>query len=222
MGSIASASKLPQAYYCSVLEVPVAYFERIRDVVSEPFSSDVIRQRTAGGWQMVSIEWRRELPDSETPPDGAFSEAIPYGLRISEDCKRLEVDPHENQVLLLMMDLLAQDFSYSAIVSDLNEKGFRTREGRPWSRVAVFQHDAAPHRSRPTHFFERRVGAAPHQACPPRSAIKPVALGCRRLEWLDLGTLLLRSDPEIVLRLKTHPKAGVCTKSLRDAQGHVG
>jgi hypothetical protein len=138
LGSLALASKLPQAYYCSVLEVPVAYFERIRDVVSEPFSSDVIRQRTAGGWQMVSIEWRRELPDSETPHDGAFSEAIPYGLRISEDCKRLEVDPHENQVLLLMMDLLAQDFSYSAIVSDLNEKGFRTREGRPWSRVAVF------------------------------------------------------------------------------------
>src|ERR1700758_3613719 len=77
----------------------MAYFERIRDVVSEPFSSDVIRQRTAGGWQMVSIEWRRELPDSETPSDGAFSEAIPYGLRISEDCKRLEVDSHENQVL---------------------------------------------------------------------------------------------------------------------------
>lgn len=117
----------------------MAYFERIRDVVSEPFSSDVIRQRTAGGWQMVSIEWRRELPDSEAPPEGGvFAESIPYGLRISEDCKRLEVDAHENQVLLLMMDLLAQDFSYSAIVSDLNEKGFRTREGKPWSRVTVF------------------------------------------------------------------------------------
>ena len=37
-----------------------------------------------------------------------------------------------------MMDLLAQDFSYASIVSDLNEKGFRTREGKPWSRVAVF------------------------------------------------------------------------------------
>jgi hypothetical protein len=36
------------------------------------------------------------------------------------------------------MDLLAQDFSYSAIVSDLNEKGFRQRDGRPWSRIAVF------------------------------------------------------------------------------------
>jgi hypothetical protein len=38
----------------------------------------------------------------------------------------------------MMMDLLAQDFSYSNIVSTLNESGFRTREGRPWTRVAVF------------------------------------------------------------------------------------
>ena len=39
---------------------------------------------------------------------------------------------------MLMMDLLGQDFSYSSIVSDLNEKGFRTRDGKPWTRVAVF------------------------------------------------------------------------------------
>jgi hypothetical protein len=116
----------------------MAYFERIRDVISQPFSPDVIRQRTAAGWQMVSIEWRRELPDSEAPPEGGFHEDIPYGLRISEDCQRLEVNPKENQVLMLMMDLLAQDFSYASIVSDLNEKGFRTREGKPWNRVAVF------------------------------------------------------------------------------------
>jgi hypothetical protein len=116
----------------------MAYFERVRDVVSGAFSNQIIEQRTAAGWQLVSIEWRRELPDSETPPDGAFSEAIPYGLRISDDCHRLEVDPAENQILLLMMDLLAQDFSYSSIVSDLNEKGYRTREGKPWSRIAVF------------------------------------------------------------------------------------
>ncbi|MGB6190854.1 MAG: recombinase family protein [Terracidiphilus sp.] len=116
----------------------MAYFERIRDVIIEPFSPEVIRARAAAGWQMVSIEWRRELPDQEAPPEGAFSEQIPYGLRISDDCKRLEVDPNENQVLLLMMDLLAQDFSYASIVSDLNEKGFRTREGKVWSRVAVF------------------------------------------------------------------------------------
>ena len=116
----------------------MAYFERVRDVLSGPFSPEVIQQRMAAGWQLVHIEWRRELPDTEAPPEHAFAEVIPYGLRISDDCKRLEVHPAENQVLLTMMDLLAQDFSYSAIVSDLNEKGFRQRDGRPWSRIAVF------------------------------------------------------------------------------------
>ena len=116
----------------------MAHFERIRDVISGPFSSEIIGQRTAAGWQLVSIEWRRELPDSEAPTEGAFSEDIPYGLRISDDCQRLEIEPTENQALILMMDLLGQDFSYSHIVSDLNEKGFRTRDSKPWSRVAVF------------------------------------------------------------------------------------
>jgi hypothetical protein len=119
-------------------EAAMAHFERIRDVISGPFSPQVIQQRSAAGWQMVSIEWRRELPDSETPSDGAFSEDVPYGLRIAEDGQRLEVHPRENQALMLMMDLLGQDFSYSSIVSDLNEKGFRTRSGQPWSRIAVF------------------------------------------------------------------------------------
>jgi hypothetical protein len=114
------------------------HFERIRDVVSGPFSPEILQQRSAAGWQLVSIEWRRELPDSEPPSDGAFAEDIPYGLRIADDGLRLEVDPAENRALMLMMDLLGQDFSYASIVSDLNEKGFRTRSGRPWTRIAVF------------------------------------------------------------------------------------
>lgn len=117
----------------------MAHFERIRDVVSGPFSPDLIRQRTAAGWQMVSIQWRRELPDSEALRENIFDEEIPYGLRISDDCARLEADPVEHRVLMEMMDLLAQDFSYSAIVSALNEQGFRMRDGRPWNRVAVFK-----------------------------------------------------------------------------------
>ena len=40
---------------------------------------------------------------------------------------------------MLMMEMLVQDFGYSAIVSDLNEKGFRMRDGRPWSRIGVFK-----------------------------------------------------------------------------------
>jgi len=117
----------------------MAYFERMRDVISGPFSPEIIRQRTAAGWRMVSIEWRRELPDGEAPAEGVFDEDIPYGLRISDDCSRLEPDPTEHRVLMEMMDMLAQDFSYSAIVSSLNEKGFSMRDGRPWNRIAVFK-----------------------------------------------------------------------------------
>ena len=116
----------------------MAHFERIRDVVSGPFSPDVMQQRMATGWQLVSIEWRRELPDNEAPTEGAFNEDIPYGLRISEDCQRLEIDLRENQVLVQMMDLVVEDFSFSSIASDLNEKGFRTRDGKRWNQISVF------------------------------------------------------------------------------------
>lgn len=78
------------------------------------------------------------LPGEERPSEGAFPEEIPYGLRISEDSKRLELDTREHQVLVHMMALAVQDFPFSSIASDLNEKGFRTRDGRPWSPVSVF------------------------------------------------------------------------------------
>ncbi|MBW8870070.1 MAG: hypothetical protein JF563_04735 [Acidobacteriales bacterium] len=64
-------------------------------------------------------------------------EEIPYGLRLSDDGLRLEIDPYENSVLMQMMDLLGQDFSYSQIVSALNERGLRTRANSPWDRVSL-------------------------------------------------------------------------------------
>jgi len=63
---------------------------------------------------------------------------VPYGLRLSDDCLRLEIDQPENQVLMHMMELLVQDFPFSSVASDLNEKGYRTREGKRWSPVTVF------------------------------------------------------------------------------------
>ena len=91
----------------------------------------------------------KELPESESPTPGGYNEDIPYGLRISDDCQRLEVDPVENRTLMLMMELLVQDIPYSSIVSDLNEKGLRMRDGRPWTRVAVFNMTPASSRSAP-------------------------------------------------------------------------
>ena len=116
----------------------MAYFERMRDVITQPLLDEIVKQRVGAGWQLVSLEWRRELPDAERPTEGAYPEEIPYGLRISDDCKRLEVDPLENQALLQMMEMLVQDFSFSSIASDLNEKGFRTRDGKRWNPVAIF------------------------------------------------------------------------------------
>jgi hypothetical protein len=116
----------------------MTHFERIRDVISGPFSPSLIQQRSAAGWQLVSIEWRRELPGEEAPSEGAFHEDIPYGLRISDDCQRLENHIGERMVLTQMMDMIVQDFPFSAIASDLNEKGFRTREGKTWSQITVF------------------------------------------------------------------------------------
>ncbi|HEY6447520.1 MAG TPA: recombinase family protein [Acidobacteriaceae bacterium] len=107
-------------------------------MITAPLLEQIVQQRVTAGWQLVSLEWRRELPDSERPTEGAYPEEIPYGLRISDDCKRLEVDPGENQTLLQMMEMLVQDFSFSSIASDLNEKGFRTREGKRWNPVAIF------------------------------------------------------------------------------------
>ena len=116
-----------------------AHFERIRDVISGPFSQSIMDQRLAAGWQLVSIEWRRELPGDEAPTEGAYHEDIPYGLRISDDCQRLEPHPQERTALSQMMDLVVQDFPFSSIASDLNEKGFRTREGKLWDQVSVFE-----------------------------------------------------------------------------------
>ena len=117
----------------------MAYVERIRDMIAQPLLEEIVRQRTAGG---MAPGFAGMAPGAagcrSAHRSGAFPEDIPYGLRISEDCKRLEVDPNENQALLQMMEMLVQDFPFSAIVSDLNEKGFRTRDGRRWSPVAIF------------------------------------------------------------------------------------
>src|SRR3984885_7926903 len=115
----------------------MAHFERIRDVIHGPLMEQVVRQRGDGRWQVISIEWRRELP-GDAPAGSIDTEDVPYGLRLSEDCLRLEVDQEENRVLMQMMELLVQDFAFSSVSSDLNEKGYRTRDRRLWSPGTVF------------------------------------------------------------------------------------
>jgi hypothetical protein len=95
------------------------------------------KQKTEAGWQLVALEWRREI-EGEEPEHPVIMEDVPYGLRVAADCHRLEEDPVERDVLVQMMELIVQDHSVSAVAAELNRDGLRTRKDKPWSPVDVF------------------------------------------------------------------------------------
>lgn len=112
--------------------------ERIREMVSESLTQDAIQRRNADGWRLVAVEWERE----QAPGSPASSEPaaeVPFGLRVSGDCAHLEEDAAEREVLTAMMELTIQDGPYQGMADELNRRGFRTREGHPWTPISVFQ-----------------------------------------------------------------------------------
>jgi len=115
----------------------MAKVERIREVLSEPLSPEYLKQKAEAGWKPVAVEWQRELAPGEEPA-GTLVEDVPYGLRISEDGKRLEENPSEKQALMVMMEQIVLDNPLSIIADELNRRGFRTRNGSNWSAIAVF------------------------------------------------------------------------------------
>jgi Recombinase len=108
--------------------------QRVREVPSGPLTQDYVSQKAKDGWKRTAVEWEREV---EEPAD-ALSEDVPYGLRVSADCSRLEENAPEKQALILMMDLIVQDAPLSLVAEELNRKGFRTRAGANWTPGSVF------------------------------------------------------------------------------------
>jgi hypothetical protein len=115
----------------------MARIERIREVVTGPVNTEQWKLKTDAGWKLVALEWRREIEDEE-PERTIIMEDIPYGLRVAGDCTRLEENPDERNVLVQMMELIVQDHSISETAAALARRGLRTREGSPWTPVAVF------------------------------------------------------------------------------------
>jgi hypothetical protein len=111
--------------------------ERVREIMTGALSPEYLQKKHDAGWSLVAVEWRREIK-GEDPLPNQTTEDIPYGLRVAEDCCRLEVDQYENAALVLMMELLVQDHPISRVALALNEKGYVTRSGKPWSPVSVF------------------------------------------------------------------------------------
>lgn len=113
--------------------------KRFREVVWEPPSPHYLLDRVRQGWTLVALEWEREADPGEVPAFGLRAD-VPYGLRVGADGLTLEEDPEERRVVVEMLNLIVRDdVSFSQVARELNEKGFRTREGDPWSQTAVFE-----------------------------------------------------------------------------------
>jgi len=63
---------------------------------------------------------------------------VPYGLRIAPDCRHLEEDPAEREVLLSILESIVQDHQLARAAESLNLSGYRNRRGAKWSAADVF------------------------------------------------------------------------------------
>ena len=113
----------------------MAKLQRVREVPQGPLTPDYVERKSKEGWKLTAVEWEREVEDLQVD---ALSEDVPYGLRVSADCSRLEENLGEKQALILMMDLIVQDAPLSLVAEELNRKGFRTRSGANWTPGSVF------------------------------------------------------------------------------------
>ena len=64
---------------------------------------------------------------------------VPYGLRIAPDCRHLEEDPAERQVLLSILESIVQDHQLARAAESLNQRGYRNLQGAKWSAADVFE-----------------------------------------------------------------------------------
>jgi hypothetical protein len=116
----------------------MAKIERIRQDVPGAFGPEDLAQKAGQGWKLVAVEWEREVPEDQTA--GHAVEEVPFGLQVvANGPPHLEENLTEREVLFLMMELTIQDGPYSAIAEELNQRGYRTRQGTTWTPVSVFQ-----------------------------------------------------------------------------------
>jgi len=109
--------------------------ERVRDFPVAAPDAGYFEKRAAEGWRLLAIEWER----GAAPAAADAGEEVPFGLRVARDCRHLEPDPDEIEVLMLIKEVILQDGPLSRAAQLINERGFRTREGRRWSAVALFE-----------------------------------------------------------------------------------
>lgn len=117
--------------------------EWTRDILSAWPSYEFVKQKEAAGWRLAAVEWQRETEAGsqlDSPAEGSrFGEEIPFGTRIAGDCLHLEENPSEMEILNCLAEMIVQDLSYQRMADALNQREFRTRDGKFWSPLAVFK-----------------------------------------------------------------------------------
>jgi hypothetical protein len=112
--------------------------ERIRESVGGLPSLEHLVQRAEAGWKLVALEWEREAAALPLAENERLVEEIPYGLKVADDCTGLVENPAEKKIILTALDMIVEDCPLSEIAEELNRRGFKTREGRPWSPSVLF------------------------------------------------------------------------------------
>jgi hypothetical protein len=111
--------------------------ERIREALTNLPTLAYFQQRIQLGWRPVVVEWERDLhPESGEPI--TFAEEIPYGLRVSEDCQGLVENPYEREIITMAIDMVVDDCPLSRVAAEINQRGYQTRAGRPWTPSDLF------------------------------------------------------------------------------------
>jgi len=71
---------------------------------------------------------------------------IPYGSQLASDGRSLLPNPDEQAILAEVRRLRLHGATMAGIAETLNQRGIRTRHGRPWQRSAIQQLlDRHPH-----------------------------------------------------------------------------
>jgi hypothetical protein len=112
--------------------------ERVREPLTALPSLEYLVQRIDAGWKLVALEWERPV-SAEALKEQEFVEEIPYGLQVSPDCTGLVESPAERQTIIIALDLVVEDCPLSRVAEELNRRGYKTREGSPWTPTALFK-----------------------------------------------------------------------------------
>ncbi len=116
--------------------------ERTHETVNGLPSLESLVGKVQAGWKLVGLEWEREpaepAPDAPAAEPQGWTEEIPYGLRVADDCSRLVESPPELEILTIALDMICEDCPLSRVADELNLRGYRTRQGSDWSQGMLF------------------------------------------------------------------------------------